>query len=356
MSLISVCIPAYNRASVLPALLDSILDQEFTDFDIVLAEDGSPERKEIAEVVGLYQTRQPGKISYHENPQTLGYDGNLRCLIELATGDYVLFMGNDDLLAPGALAAVAAAVTEKRDVGVVLRSYASFTDDLEQLQQVFRYFDVDRVFPPGPETIVTFFRRAVFISGMVFKRNSSLACATAKFDGTLLYQQHLVGRILAKESGIYLNQILSYHRLGGTPDFGNSAAEQGRFVPREQTPESSVNFMRGMLQIAADLEQTLGLSVYEPILKDIGNYSYPILSIQADRPTIEFLSYLGKLARLGFWKVPMFYAYACGLLVLRRTICDQAIAYLKRVKGRAPVLGSVYTGDPYSQEGKKGMD
>lgn len=191
---------------------------------------------------------------------------------------------------------------------------------------------------------------------MVFKRSSSLACATVKFDGTLLYQQHLVGRILADESGIYLNQILSYHRLGGMPDFGNSVAEQGRFVPREQTSGSSGHFMRGMLQIAADLEQTLGLPVYAPILKDIGNYSYPILFIQADRSTGEFLSFIGKLARLGFWKVPMFYIYACGLLVLRRSICDQAIAYLNWVKGRAPVLGNIYAGHACNQEGKKGTD
>lgn len=356
MSLISVCIPAYNRASVLPALLESILGQDFADFDIVLTEDCSPEREAIAEVIYRYQACHPGKIVYHENPQNLGYDGNLRRLVEVAGGDYVLFMGNDDLLAPGALAAVAAAVTKRQDVGVVLRSYASFTDDPENPHQIFRYFDGDRVFPPGPDTIVTFFRRSVFISGMVFKRSSSLACATAKFDGTLLYQQHLAGQVLADKSGVYLNQILSYHRLGGTPDFGNSVAEKGRFVPREQTAESSVHFMRGMLRIASDLEQTLGLPVYMPILRDVGNYSYPILSIQAGRSTVEFLRYLWQIAGLGFWKVPMFYIYACGLLVLRRSTCDRIIAVLKRIKGRAPVLGNVYAGHACNQTGDKGKD
>lgn len=54
---------------------------------------------------------------------------------------------------------------------------------------------------------------------MVFRGRSSLACATVKFDGTLLYPHHLVGLILADESGIYLNQILSCHRLGETPEY-----------------------------------------------------------------------------------------------------------------------------------------
>lgn len=356
MALISVCIPAYNRAGVLPALLDSILSQDFDDFDIVVAEDSSPERQAIAAKVAEYQQRFGDKVKYHENPQTLGYDGNLRRLIELASGKYVLFMGNDDLLAPGALAAVGKAVLEHENVGVVLRSYVSFIESPSKPHQVFRYFDSDRFFPAGPDTVTTFFRRSVFISGMVVRRKPALACATARFDGTLLYQQHLVGQILARENGVYLAKILSHHRLGGKPDFGVSEAERGKFVPKAQTPESSVHFMRGMLLIANSLDDSLGVRVSARITKDIGNYSYPILSIQADRSTGVFLKYLWRIAGLGFWRAPLFYAYAVGLLVLRRSACDRLISFLKRIKGRAPVLGNVFTGYSRDQESHKGRD
>ena len=348
---ISVCIPAYNRARLLPALLDSILTQDFADFDIVIAEDFSPERSAIAAKAAEYQQRFGEKVKYHENPQTLGYDGNLRRLIELAAGVYVLFMGNDDLLAPGALAAVAAAVRERQDVGVVLRSYSSFVADPAEVVQVFRYFDEDRVFPPGPDTVVTFFRRCVFISGMVFKRSAAAALATTRFDGTLLYQQHLAGQILAKESGVYLNRILSYHRLGGVPDFGASATEKGLFVPKQQTPESSVHFMRGMLEIAYSLDASGGAKVGRRILRDIGNYAYPILSIQAGRSLGTFLPYLWQLMKLGFWRVPLFHGYALGLLVLGRKNCDGLIARIKMALGRAPILGGVYTGQSRETKG-----
>lgn len=345
MALISVCIPAYNRVSVLPALLDSILSQNFDNFDIVIAEDFSPERHTIEATAAEYQQRYGDKLKYHANTHTLGYDGNLRHLLELATGDYVLFMGNDDLLAPGALSAVAEAVRVRSDVGVVLRSYASFQSDPELPVQVFRYFDEDRIFPPGPETVVTFFRRSVFISGMVFKRSSAAAYATTKFDGTLLYQQHLVGQILRHESGVYLNRILSYHRLGGVPDFGMSASEKGLFVPKQQTPASSIHFMRGMLAIAFSLDEPNGNKVGHRILHDIGNYAYPILSIQEGRSHKTFLSYLWQLMKLGFWRVPLFYVYALGLLVLGGRNCDYLIALIKQQKGRAPLLGRVYTGE-----------
>ena len=344
MALISVCIPAYNRASVLNLLLDSVMNQKFEDIEIVISEDFSPEREAIAIKVAEYQKRLGSRLKYYENSKTLGYDGNLRRLVELASGDYVMFMGNDDLMAPGALCAVATAVKERQDVGVVLRSYSSFVSRPEEPVQVFRYFDEDRIFPPGPDTVVTFFRRCVFISGMVFKRSSALACATSKFDGTLLYQQHLAGRILIKESGVYLKRILSYHRLGGVPDFGSSEAEKGLFVPKQQTPESSLNFMKGMLQIAFSLDELKGDKIGSRILRDIGNYSYPILVIQSDRPKRTFLTYLLKLLCIGMWKVPLFYIYAFGLILLGRKKCDYIIEKIKKHLGRAPILGRVYAG------------
>lgn len=344
MPLISVCIPAYNRAALLPVLLDSIVSQTGVHYEIVICEDASPERDQIRAVTEHYAEAYPGRISYHENTTNLGYDGNLRRLIALARGDFVLFMGNDDLLAEGALAAVATAVRVHPDVGVVLRSYDSFVDDPGQPVQTFRYFDGECFFPAGAATIVTFFRRCVFISGMVVRRESAHRHATHRFDGTLLYQQHLVGQILASENGVYLPQILSHQRLGGTPDFGNSAAEQGRFVPGEQTPESSVHFMRGMLQIAADLERTLGLPVFMPILRDIGNYAYPILSIQAGGSRRTLLRYARDLAALGLWRVPLFHVYVVGLLLLGRRNCDSLIAAIKARLGRAPVFGKVYSG------------
>lgn len=341
---ISVCIPAYNRAALLQPLLDSILSQINSDFEIVISEDASPEQKQIQAIVEFNSNLFPGRISYHQNEINLGYDGNLRRLVELARGDYVIFMGNDDLMAPGALSVLEAALGTYPNVGVVLRSYASFMNSPDELVEKFRYFDRNTFFPAGARTIVTFFRRCVFISGMAVKRESALAISSAKFDGTLLYQQHLVGQILAMENGVYLTEFLSYHRLGGTPDFGNSAVERGRFIPGEQTIESSVHFVRGMLKIALSIEKSTSLSVYSDILKDIGNYSYPILSIQARRTRVQFLKYTLSLAALGLGRVPLFYIYVFGLLIFGKDVCDSLIKKIKLLLGRAPKIGNVYSG------------
>lgn len=341
---ISVCIPAYNRVAVLPALLESILSQQFSDFEIVINEDGSPERPAIRGVVEHYSALYPGLIRYFENEHNLGYDANLRSLIERSRGEYCVFMGNDDLMCPGALRVIENAVSHHPRIGVFLRSYAAFDGEPSNIVQTFRYFDREIFFPAGANAIGTLYRRSVVIPGVTLNREAALQYATDRFDGSLLYQIYLVANILVEWNGVFSPEIVTLYRNGGVPDFGNSAAEKGRFVPRTRTTESSVHFMRGMLEIARYVENTRHVEIYKSILKDISNYSYPVLAVQAEKPFREFFGYYIELIRLGFGSRFLFHAYFFSILLLGTRRVEKIIALVKRKLGYTPVLGEVYTG------------
>lgn len=339
MPLITVCIPCYNRAPVLPALLDTVLGQAFDDFDILLREDRSPERDAIRTIVEDYQRRHPGRIRYIENERNLGYDGNLRALIEAATGEYCLFMGNDDLMCEGTLAHVAAVIQRHPELGVLVRSYAAFNGTPDNIDQTFRYFPDERMYPAGADAVAVAFRRSVVIPGMVLHRIDALAVSTDRFDGVLLYQLYLVGRLAARRSVVFTPQVLTLYRNGGVPDFGNAEAERGKFVPKEHTPESSLHFMQGMVDIARHVEAVEGIPVHRRIVADIGNYAYPILSIQADKPLGVFLRYSLGLARLGLWRSPLFPVYFLSLLVLGPKTSESLIRWIKGRLGYTPAFG-----------------
>lgn len=342
MPLISICIPSYNRALYLNELLESISRQSFVNYEVVICEDNSPQRSEISYIVENFKKFNPKiYLHYFENEQNLGYDGNIRCLIEKSNGSYCLFLGNDDLLCKNALSAISAILVKQVDCGVIVRSYATFDIDPLLIKQEFRYFPKEKIICAGTSAIATAFRRSVVIPGLVIHRESALKVSTKEYDGSLLYQLYLVGRILAKRSVIFTPEIIALRRDGNLPDFGNSEAEKGKFIPQEQTVDSSLHFMRGMMEIARDLEIKTGLQVFEKIRADIARYSYPILSIQAHHSKWVFIAYAYSLAKLGLGRNALFYCYFLALLILGPQMMDRVVWYLKSKIGYAPRLGKI---------------
>jgi len=332
----TVCIPSYNRAVFLPALLDSIMAQDFKSFNILVCEDNSPERCEIQKIVSSYQEYFPGVITYLENNENLGYDKNLRKLLENSVGEYTVFMGNDDLMCAGALTSINESISLDPSCAVVIRSYASFDKSPLALKQIYRYFPNKKLISPGVEAITLAYRRAVVISGMTFKTIDARAIATCKFDGTLLYQLYLVGMLLANKSVVFSPDIVVLRRDGVSPDFGNSESERGKFVPNDQTPDSSIYFIRGMLDIALHINTSMKVPVFKKIQTDIGNYSYPILSIQARKSPLIFFKYCFDLAKMGFWKNQLFYLYVIGLFTIGPNNMDVIIKFIKNKLGYTP--------------------
>jgi len=336
---ITVCIPAYNRANFLPELLDSIFNQQFPDFNVLICEDHSPERPLIRKIAHEYAERYRGRLEYKENESNLGYDGNIRELIACSSGEYCFFMGNDDLMCEGALNRISSIIERVPNSGVIVRSYATFEEDPLVHEQVYRYFAEELVVKGGKQAVSLGFRRSVVIPGMVFHRDSAFALSTDEFDGTLLYQLYLSGMILTKRSVVFTPEIIALRRNGTPPDFGNSEAEKGKFVPQDQTSESSIHFMEGMLSIARYVELKSKIQVFNPILSYIGHYSLPILSIQAGRPIVDFIKYGIQLGKLGLWRSPLFHVYFFSLIVFGPDHIDRLVKAIKGRVGYTPFFG-----------------
>ena len=338
--LISVCIPAYNRAVFLEELLESILSQACENIEIVICEDSSPERQKIKEIV-KERFRGQENIVYIENDINYGYDGNIRKLIREASGKYCVFMGNDDVMCEGSLAEINRIVTRYPECGVVIRSYGTFEEDKSKIKQIFRYFPSEKLVQAGSEAISTAFRRSVVIPGMVIHRKAALELETDRYDGSLLYQLYLVGNILAERCVVFTPKVIALRRDGVAPDFGNSRSEIGKFTPKEQTVCSSLYFMKEMLRIARDLEYSTNNRVYDSILTDIGRYSYPILAVQESKGKRVLFRYAYGLAELGLWKCPMFYLYLTGLLIIGTRGMNGIVRIVKSRLGYTPFLGPV---------------
>ncbi len=90
--LISICIPAYKRAQYLQRLLDSIVNQEFGDFEVIVTDD-SPDQ-EVAALCESYKERF--SLRYHRNEKALGTPENWNAAIRMANGEWIKLMHDDD--------------------------------------------------------------------------------------------------------------------------------------------------------------------------------------------------------------------------------------------------------------------
>ena len=106
----SVVIPTYNRAGFIASTLQSILGQEFTDFEILIVDDGSKDN--TAEVVRPFLADPRLRYLPKENAER-GAARNYG--LASAKGEYVLFLDSDDLLHPNHLAVLHQAIQAAAD-------------------------------------------------------------------------------------------------------------------------------------------------------------------------------------------------------------------------------------------------
>jgi glycosyltransferase involved in cell wall biosynthesis len=99
--LFSIGITTYDRVEMLIETLQSVLDQTFHDFEIIVGND-NPARQLTAEFLGVHDPRV--RIVNHE--QNLGELGNMNELVRLSRGRYFTWLADDDLLMPRFLEAM----------------------------------------------------------------------------------------------------------------------------------------------------------------------------------------------------------------------------------------------------------
>ena len=335
----SICVPAYNRAKHLRTLLDSIITQDFESYEIVICEDLSPERKQISEIVNEYSIRYSGVIKYYENGLNLGYDANIRELVKKASGEYCFFMGNDDLMCPGAMKNVYELIKRHPKIGMVLKSYAWFDNTPDTINQEIRYFTNETFLKAGKEAISVCFRRAGVISGYIIRRDPAHDAATAEFDGTLYYQMHLTASVLLKENAVTSPMVLVYCRNGEPPDFGNSGTEKGKYTPGRYTPEARLNMINGALSIAKAIDARENIDISSVIIYDYANYFYPYIKDQLVLPFLSYIKLYFSFAKIGFWKYPLFHVYFIVGYILGENNFDKVTKLIRNFLGRSPSFG-----------------
>ncbi|XHX77981.1 MAG: CHAT domain-containing protein [Stenomitos frigidus ULC029] len=129
--LISLVMTTYNRERYVGAAIESVLQQTFTDFELLLWDDGSNDRSvTIADSFARRDRRVRVVVAAHR-----GRVAALQAAIAHTTGTYLGWVDSDDLLAPTALEQTVQTLNEQPQAGMVYTDYL----DMDEQGVVIQY-------------------------------------------------------------------------------------------------------------------------------------------------------------------------------------------------------------------------
>jgi glycosyltransferase involved in cell wall biosynthesis len=146
---VSICIPTYNGADFLQECLDSILDQTYSDFELIIVDDKSCDR--TIEIAKAYASKDP-RITVVENPLNLGLVGNWNRCIELSQCEWVKFVFQDDIIAPNYLERMLGESTPDCDLIFCRRNFIFEANVSEGKRREYeRYINSDKALPSNTQ-------------------------------------------------------------------------------------------------------------------------------------------------------------------------------------------------------------
>jgi len=97
--LVSVVIPTYNQVSFVKETIDSVLAQDYPSLQIIVTDDGSTDG--TAQIVQDYAQQYPDKVVAVVSEKNTGIPANLNRGFRQVKGEYIAWLGGDDLMLPG---------------------------------------------------------------------------------------------------------------------------------------------------------------------------------------------------------------------------------------------------------------
>lgn len=131
---VSVIIVTYNYAKFLPAAIESVLAQSFTDYELIVVDNGSNDN--TPEVIERYA----GKIKHCRLEKNAGRAGGKNVGIKMTRGKYIQFLDADDTLLPEKLEKQVRFLEENQEIGIVYSDSMFVNEYGEPMPEASRWY------------------------------------------------------------------------------------------------------------------------------------------------------------------------------------------------------------------------
>ena len=189
--LVTIAMPVYNAEHYIKKAIDSILQQTYTNWELVMVNDGSIDQSE--KIILSYSDP---RLRYFKNDVNSGIVKTRNRCLELARGKYIAVLDNDDIALPKRLEMQVSYLEANQDYGVV-GSYWEIIDNNDKVQATVEIPSTD----PEIKTYQLF---------------NNCFCAS-----TVMMRAELVKEAKYQEGSDMLEDFNLYHRLYHTTKFAS---------------------------------------------------------------------------------------------------------------------------------------
>lgn len=202
---ISVVVTTYNRPKMVEDLILSYRDQSYPASELVIVDDCVEDQKTKV-VVEKYQNID-SRIRFVKNTTNLGYSKNFLKSLLKARGEYLLTLGDDDiLLDKDALGKYVEIFDQYPDVGFLYSNIIQFNQNYE-MDYAYTHFEASTLFDSLPDTLRNIWLNSCYIPGIGLRNNIDFTALYPKQDW-LFPQVELIGKILATAQAYGIGEFL----------------------------------------------------------------------------------------------------------------------------------------------------
>ena len=200
---ISLCIPTYNRASLLNAALRQISGQwaeEFEDHIEIIVSDNSSTDDTLG-VLQKFAAQFPRIfLRIHLSSENKGPDANIYQTVQMAHGVFVYILSDDDLLLPGALMKLLDLINDFPELDAFSLNIRSFRESPVEITPCWAPLPKDTIVQDCNKALVLL--NPLFLSVFAFRRSLISANDYSRAIGTNLLQSYLFLDVMAHGNGI----------------------------------------------------------------------------------------------------------------------------------------------------------
>jgi glycosyltransferase involved in cell wall biosynthesis len=205
---LSIGFPVYNGEKFLRQALDSLLQQSFTDFELIISDNASHDK--TGEIC-LEYANEDRRIYYYRNEENIGVDRNFNRTFQLSRGEYFRWTAADDISAPVLLGECVSVLDASPDV-VLTYPKSRYIDEYSQV--IRDYEDRLHLDSPAPHRRMAKYLRNIDMCNAAFGlirssvlRQTDLYGAYADSDIVLLGELALYGRFHEIPKTLFFRRI-----------------------------------------------------------------------------------------------------------------------------------------------------